>query len=354
MPDKRIRVLIVDVSASMRLLISHILSADSEIEVVESIPDILLARDGIASMHLDVICFNAAMAGRESTAALGDIVRSHRIAVVVLGSRTHPEWSSRYATFDPRYVHYLALAGASAYGTDPETSVIVACVKAAARRARGDRPRATADAAHGLRPVAAAGRMPRIGASRREVIAIGASTGGTQAIAEVLKCFPADAPGTVIVQHMPPGFTSTFAKHLNNAVEIEVKEAADGDEVRQGRALIAPAGHHMELVRRNGQLHASIIDTDPVNRHRPSVDVLFDSVAQVVGRSVVGAILTGMGNDGAAGMFRMHERGALTVAQDEASCVVFGMPREAIKLHGVDSVLPIDRIGRELIAMARR
>jgi two-component system chemotaxis response regulator CheB len=187
----------------------------------------------------------------------------------------------------------------------------------------------------------------------KDIIAIGASTGGTIAIAEVLRAFPLNAPATVIVQHMPPGFTKSFANHLNGQMKIEVREAEHGDRLRAGLALIAPGGHHMAVVQKAGGYQVEISATEPVNRHRPSVDVLFDSIARIGGARSVAAILTGMGADGADGLARLHDSGARTVAQDEKSCVVFGMPREAILRNAADFVLPLSQIGSQLIMMSR-
>jgi two-component system chemotaxis response regulator CheB len=180
--------------------------------------------------------------------------------------------------------------------------------------------------------------------STHKVIAIGASTGGTEALREVLQVLPADSPGIVVVQHMPETFTRSFAERLDSLCQIKVKEAADGDRILPGHALIARGNIHME-VRRSGAIYSvRLVDSPPVNRHRPSVDVLFDSCARYLGANAVGVILTGMGNDGARGMRAMHDAGAFTIAQDEASCVVFGMPKEAITAGGVDEILPLSRV----------
>jgi two-component system chemotaxis response regulator CheB len=189
---------------------------------------------------------------------------------------------------------------------------------------------------------------PALARTTDHVIAIGTSTGGTQALETVLSAMPDDSPGMVIVQHMPANFTRFFAERLDKLCQIHVREAADGDRVLPGTALIAPGGRHMRLVRSGAQYRVAVIDGPPVNRHRPSVDVLFQSVAQAAGRNALGVIMTGMGADGARGLLDMHRSGARTLAQDEASCVVFGMPREAIRLGGVDAELPLERIAAEL------
>jgi two-component system, chemotaxis family, protein-glutamate methylesterase/glutaminase len=184
------------------------------------------------------------------------------------------------------------------------------------------------------------------------IIAIGASTGGTEAIREVLIRMPESSPGIVVVQHIPAVFSLAFANRLNDLCKIRVKEAADGDRVLPGQVLIAPGNFHMTLKKRAGEYRVAVHDGERVCYQRPSVDVLFDSVAETAGADAIGAILTGMGADGAAGMLKMKRAGARTVAQDEASCVVFGMPREAIKMGAVDRVLPLDRIAGELMALS--
>jgi two-component system chemotaxis response regulator CheB len=185
-----------------------------------------------------------------------------------------------------------------------------------------------------------------------KVIAIGTSTGGTQALEAVLTKLPATVAGIVIVQHMPEKFTAMFAERLNGLCKLEVREAKNGDRVLAGRALIAPGARHMMLKRSGAQYYVEVVDGPVVNRHKPSVDVLFRSVAQVAGRNALGVIMTGMGDDGARGMKEMHEAGAQTVAEDESTCVVFGMPKVAIDMGGVDRIVPLDRIPQEIIAYA--
>jgi two-component system chemotaxis response regulator CheB len=186
-----------------------------------------------------------------------------------------------------------------------------------------------------------------------KVIAIGTSTGGTQALEAVLTKLPATTAGIVIVQHMPEKFTAMFAERLNGLCKLEVREAKHGDRVLPGRALIAPGARHMLLKRSGAQYYVEVVDGPVVNRHKPSVDVLFRSVAQVAGRNALGVIMTGMGDDGARGMKEMHDAGAQTVAEDESTCVVFGMPKVAIDMGGVDKIVPLDRIPQEIIAYAR-
>jgi two-component system chemotaxis response regulator CheB len=185
------------------------------------------------------------------------------------------------------------------------------------------------------------------------VVAIGTSTGGTQALEAVLTALPAACPGIVIVQHMPERFTALFAQRLDSLCRLEVREAKNGDRLTPGLALVAPGGRHMTLCRSGAQYCVEVSDGPPVNRHKPSVDVLFRSVARVAGRNALGVIMTGMGDDGAQGLKEMHDAGARTVAEDEASCVVFGMPKEAIKQGGVDHVVPLQQIPQEILAFGR-
>jgi two-component system chemotaxis response regulator CheB len=233
-------------------------------------------------------------------------------------------------------------------------------VKAAARARLDARPGARRPTPRPLEPgaklTADAVLPPPSGAAMARttemVVCIGASTGGTEALREVLQALPANAPGVVVVQHMPAGFTAAFAKRLNSLCEVEVKEAQHGDPVLRGHVLIAPGDKHLLLERQGARYQVAIKDGPPVSRHRPSVDVLFRSAARAAGRNAMGVIMTGMGDDGARGLREMHQAGALTAAQDEQSCVVFGMPAEAIKLGGVDDVLPLNGIAPWLIQRA--
>jgi two-component system chemotaxis response regulator CheB len=237
---------------------------------------------------------------------------------------------------------------------------IVSAVRAAAR-ANMRRVHTGATIAPNLRPKLTADAMLAAQAASSvamanttdKVIAIGTSTGGTQALEAVLTKLPAVTTGIVIVQHMPEKFTAMFAERLNNLCKIEVREAKDGDRVIPGRALIAPGGMHMMLKRSGAQYYVAVADGPVVNRHKPSVDVLFRSVAQIAGRNALGVIMTGMGDDGARGMKEMHDAGAQTVAEDESTCVVFGMPKVAIDMGGVDRIVPLDKIPQEIISYGK-
>jgi two-component system chemotaxis response regulator CheB len=240
-------------------------------------------------------------------------------------------------------------AGTSALGDEIITKVRIAARARVSRRAG----QALTSAAPELRESAAPQwQGAAFAEATHRVMCIGASTGGTEALRVVLAAMPSDAPGIVIVQHMPEHFTTSFAKRLNDLCRITVREAADGDRVVPGVALIAPGNRHMRLRRSGAEYRVSVSQEEPVNRHRPSVDVLFESCAQALGPNAIAAMLTGMGNDGARGMKLMHDAGARTIAQDEASCVVFGMPREAIEAGGVDEVLPLEAISGAMLRLA--
>ncbi len=347
MSQPKTRVLIVDDSAAIRQLLTTILSSDPSIEVVGTASDPYFAREKILKLQPDVLTLDVEMPRMDGLTFLEKLMHGHPMPVVMVSSLTQRGCDITLRALELGAVDFFpkptidTLAGVAG-GAD----LIVEKVKAAAR-ARIQPRRASASPT----PV----RIPRpsAGASAyrltHQIIAIGASTGGTEAIREVLTAMPAAAPGIVVVQHMPPGFTASFAQRLNGLCAIEVKEAADGDRVQPGRALIAPGDFQTSLVRSGAEYFVRVAYGPPVNRHRPSVDVLFNSCAEQAGKNVVAAILTGMGDDGARGMRCMRNAGARTIAQDEATCVVFGMPKEAIAHGGAEFVLPLPRIARELV-----
>jgi two-component system chemotaxis response regulator CheB len=237
-------------------------------------------------------------------------------------------------------------------GADDIVSAVRAAAKANVRRLAGGSAAAAKLSADAVLAIDRHPPLAALGKTTDAVVAIGTSTGGTQALETVLTALPAVCTGIVVVQHMPEMFTAMFAERLDGLCAIEVREARNGDRVIPGRALIAPGGRHMMLKRSGAQYVVDVIDGPLVNRHRPSVDVLFRSVAQVAGGNALGIIMTGMGDDGARGMKEMHDAGARTVAEAESTCIVFGMPKEAIKLGGVDKILPLDQIPREIVAFA--
>jgi two-component system chemotaxis response regulator CheB len=342
---KKKRVLIVDDSAAMRQLLSAILKTDPSIEVVGVAGDPFIARDKIKSLAPDVITLDVEMPRMDGLTFLEKLMRAHPMPVVMISSLTQRGCETTLRALELGAVDFVAKPQVDTLdGVRSAAEEIIGKVKAAADA------RVCALKSQLGEP----SRLPAVHSLSltHKVIAIGASTGGTEAIREILVALPANSPGVVVVQHMPPGFTRSFAERLNGLCEIRVKEAADGDRILQGHALIAPGDYHTSIVQSGAVSSVSVTQTQPVNRHRPSVDVLFDSCSRELGPNVVGAILTGMGADGAEGMRRMREAGARTIAQDRDSCVVFGMPKEAIAAGGAEFILPLDRIAEKLLDLA--
>jgi two-component system chemotaxis response regulator CheB len=354
MSAPRIRVLIVDDSAVVRQTLSEVLSSDPEIEVIGTAGDPFAAADRIAVQVPDVITLDIEMPRMDGLTFLRKIMSQHPIPVVICSSLAEDKAQSTLKALEYGAVEIIAKPrfGARQFLED---SRIVFCeaVKAAAaahlhllRPSHAVEPRLTADAI--LSPATRA-----MLETTEKVVVIGASTGGTEALKTLLEALPADSPGIVIVQHMPELFTCAFAKRLDSLCSITVKEAETNDTVLRGRALIAPGNRHT-LIKRSGARYFVEIKEGPlVSRHRPSVDVLFRSAARYAGQNAVGVILTGMGDDGARGMLEMKKTGAMTIAQDEASCVVFGMPKEAIKYGAVNKVLPLQAVAGAILVYAR-
>lgn len=338
------KVLIVDDSALMRQLLTEILSRDPSIEVVGVAPDPIVAMDKIERLKPDVLTLDVEMPRMDGLQFLERLSATRPMPVVMVSSLTERGAQTTLRALELGAVDFVTKpsldlkAGVGTLATE-----IVDKIKAAAT-ARVGRRRAAC-----VRPASVAAPQPMIKTTHK-VIAIGASTGGTEALYALLTALPADAPGIVIVQHMPPGFTSSFAQRLNAACAIRVAEARDRDRILPGHALIAPGDYHMKVVRDGANFVVRVGKAPPVNRFRPSVDVLFHSCAAQLGHNCVGVILTGMGYDGAAGMLAMREAGCYTIAQDEASCVVFGMPKEAIARGGVREVVPLERIPLQMLA----
>ncbi|TRL39058.1 protein-glutamate methylesterase/protein-glutamine glutaminase [Rhizobium straminoryzae] len=353
------RVLIVDDSASIRQALTMLLSEDPEIEVIGVAPDPFVAARKIREEIPDVITLDVEMPQMDGITFLRKVMSQHPIPVVMCSSLTEEGSETLMQALEAGAVDIIqkpkiGAADHLAESAERVRSVVKAAAKARLGKMRRFRPKdsppakLTADAV--LPP-------PKVGAMAKTtemVVCIGASTGGTEALREFLEALPANAPGIVIVQHMPEKFTAAFAKRLNGLCEVEVKEAEDGDPVLRGHVLIAPGDRHMLLERRGARYHVSVRSGPLVSRHRPSVDVLFRSAARSAGSNAMGVIMTGMGDDGARGMLEMHEAGAFTVAQDEASSVVFGMPKEAIARGGVDRIVPLDHIALEVMAADRR
>ncbi|WP_395702311.1 chemotaxis response regulator protein-glutamate methylesterase [Aquabacterium sp.] len=355
-----IQVMIVDDSAVVRQVLGALLAAAPGIEVLHAVADPLLAMERMKSAWPDVIVLDVEMPRMDGITFLRKIMAERPTPVVICSTLTERGAKTSVEALS---------AGAVAIVTKPKldlkrflqdsASELVQAVKAAARANVGrlaPRPPTAAPAgptqsADVILPAAPMAAPRAMAQTTEQVVAIGTSTGGTQALEQVLTALPRVSPAIVIVQHMPEKFTAAFAQRLDQLCAIEVKEAQSNDRVRPGRALIAPGGRHL-LLRRNGaQYFVEVVDGPPVSRHRPSVDVLFRSVARCAGANALGIIMTGMGDDGAAGLLEMREAGARTVAQDEASCVVYGMPREAVKRGAVERSVPLAAIDREILAL---
>jgi len=337
-----IKVIIVDDSAVVRKVMSDELSVYEDIQIVGTAVDPYVARDKIVKLKPDVITLDLEMPRMDGLSFLAKLMKYYSMPVVVLSSLTPKNSETALKALDLGAVEVLCKPGA-AYSTRNISKTLVHAIRAAAS-ARIDRnvaQRQSQDDTH------QAARLLK--KTTNKVLAIGASTGGTKAIESVLTNLPATAPGTVIVQHMPENFTTSFAKRLNEICQMQVREARGGDHVAPGLALIAPGNSHMLLQRKGGNYLVKIKDGPRVHYQRPSIDVLFQSVALHAGRNAIGVILTGMGADGAKGMLAMHNNGAFTVAQNEASCVVFGMPKEAIKMGAADKIVSLTNIPRTIL-----
>jgi two-component system chemotaxis response regulator CheB len=337
------KILVVDDSAVVRQALTAILSAAGM--RVEVAADPIFAAQKIERERPDAIVLDLEMPRMDGLTFLRQLMgRPEPIPVVICSSLAEAGSSVALQAMDDGAVAIVAKprVGLKGFLEDSATRLIDAVRGAAHVRVR--RRAAAPDARHDVGEVVPAKPARTLASTTHKVVAIGASTGGTEALRVVLEAMPPDAPGIAVVQHMPEAYTAAFARRLDELCRIEVKEAVHGDRLVPGRALIAPGNHHL-AVRRSGALYfAEVLDGPPVCRHRPSVDVLFRSAAQAAGANAVGVLLTGMGNDGAQGLLELHQTGAHTIAQDEATSVVFGMPKEAIALGGASEVLPLGRI----------
>lgn len=352
--SQKIKVLLVDDSAVVRQVLAALLSKDPSIEVIGSAPDPIFAMDKMNQNWPDVVVLDVEMPRMDGITFLKKIMSIRPTPVVICSTLTEKGAATS--------MQALA-AGAVAIVTKPKAGLknfleldegdIVQAVKAAAS-ANMRHVKAMTMPALGSKLTPPLKDLPTLSDQQTsssamtittdKLVAIGTSTGGTQALEVVLMQLNRTAPGIVVVQHMPEKFTAAFADRLNKICQLEVLEAKNGDRVIPGRALIAPGGKHMQVKRSGAQYHVEVIDGPPVNRHRPSVDVLFRSVAKCAGRNALGIIMTGMGDDGALGIRDMHDAGAETIAQDEKTCVVYGMPKEAVKLGAIDKIIPLTNI----------
>jgi two-component system, chemotaxis family, protein-glutamate methylesterase/glutaminase len=350
-----IKVYVVDDSAVVRQTLAQLLAGIADVELIGSAPNPLVAIEAMRKMRPDVLLLDIEMPGMDGLTFLRQLMSTDPIPTVIC---------STLGTEGSRVALDALAAGAVAVLAKPQFGLkqhleesrqeMIQTLKAAAR----SRPRARAGAVPapatklGLQRPAASGTVHALAVNKPVVI--GSSTGGTQALEVVLTALPADAPGIAITQHMPEKFTAMYAARLDGLCAMRVREARDGDRLERGLVLIAPGGRHMQLRRAAGQYYMTVVDGPPVNRHKPSVDVLFRSAADCAGSNALGIILTGMGDDGARGMKTLHDGGARTIAQNEETCVVFGMPKEAIKLQAVDEILPLESIARAILQFDAR
>ncbi len=356
MPDvKPIRVLIVDDSALVRRILSELLASDPGVEVVGTASDAFMARDKIKALSPDVLTLDVEMPKMDGVTFLRNLMRLRPMPVVMVSSLTEHGAEITLDALSVGAVDYLPKPKIDLAATlaDYREELLARIRMAAAARVRRYEPRVAMNVVPSLSTDAVlAPGVPLNFRTTDRIIAIGASTGGTEAIKEVLIELPADTPGVVITQHIPKTFSTAFAKRMNNCCPMTVCEAEDGQQVLPGHVYIAPGDQHLLLVR-NGARYVCRLDAgQPVNRHKPSVDVLFRSVAQQAGRNAIGVILTGMGKDGALGLKEMRDAGCPTIAQDEATSVVWGMPGEAVHVGAAAEVLPLQQIARRIRSLA--
>ncbi|MFN4120623.1 chemotaxis response regulator protein-glutamate methylesterase [Acidovorax sp.] len=354
--SRKIRVIVVDDSALVRSLLSEIINRQRDMECIGTANDPLIAREMIRELNPDVITLDVEMPRMDGIDFLGRLMRLRPMPVLMISTLTERGAEVTMKALELGAVDFVAKPRVGlASGLNELAAQIVDKIRVAAvAQVRRAPVREAAPAGHpgaGGAAVPATTLLGRL--STEKLICIGASTGGTEAIKEVLVHMPADSPAIVITQHMPPGFTTSFAARLNGLCQITVKEAVNGERILPGHAYIAPGGTQFRVARSGANYVAVVDDGPPVNRHKPSVEVLFKSAAAVVGRNAFGVMLTGMGNDGAAAMREMKDAGSYNYVQDEATCIVFGMPREAIAHGAADEVLPLGQIAPALITRLR-
>lgn len=346
----RIRVLVVDDSALMRQVLGNLLARDPSIEVVGAASDPYVARDKIRALRPDVLTLDVEMPRMDGLSFLEKLMRAHPMPVVMVSSLTEAGCDTTLRALELGAVEFVTKPKLDLRERLPEVAgEVIAKIKAAAIAKL--QPRAAAPARAAARPAPAA-RTAML-RTTQQIVAVGASTGGTEALRELLTELPADCPAVVVVQHMPEKFTRAFADRLDGLCTVRVKEAEEGDRVLPGHVLIAPGSHHMRLAREGATYLVRLSTDPPVNQHRPSVDALFHSCADAAGANAVGILMTGMGDDGARGLLAMRSAGARTLAQDEATSVVFGMPKAAVDLGAAERVLPLGRLAEAALELAR-
>lgn len=339
-----IKVLVIDDSAMIRKVFTQELSKDPEIEVVGTAPDPIIGRDKIVQLRPDVITLDIEMPRMDGLTFLEKLMTHYPMPVVVVSSLAKKGGDVALKAIELGAVEVVSKPG-SAYSVGDMSEQLIEKVKAAAKVKTFRKPMASNQRDnHQAAPLAAMSVK-----TTNKIIAIGASTGGTDALREVLQKFPQNSPPIVIVQHMPQNFTKAFADRLNQICQIQVKEAVEGEYLSTGKALIAPGNKHMEIRRSGVNYYVTLLDGPMVFHQRPAVEMLFDSVAKFAGKNAVGAILTGMGKDGAQGLLNMRKAGASTIAQDERTCIVFGMPKEAIDLGAAQVVKPLQSITQTIL-----
>ena len=353
----KIRVLIVDDSAVVRQSLTQIINSDPNLEVIDTASDPYVAATKISKEVPDVITLDIEMPRMDGLTFLKKIMSQHPIPVVIISSLTAKGTETGMRALESGAVEIITKPEMYSKDFIHESKIRICEAIKGAAHAKVKRkmkvapsiqvlPKYSADAV--LAPVTKHSMIK----TTDLVVAVGASTGGTEALTSFLKVLPPNSPGIIIVQHMPEMFTRSFAERLNDLCKITVKEASNGDTVIRGRALIAPGNFHVLLKRSGAKYYVEVKDGPFVNRHRPSVDVLFRSTAKYAGANAIGIIMTGMGDDGAKGLLEMKEAGAKTIAQDEKSCIVFGMPKEAIKINAADKILPLDKIAPYMVSIA--
>ncbi len=339
----KVKVLIVDDSAIVRKILSNQLNQHHGIEVIGTAPDPYIARDKIVALEPDVLTLDVEMPRMDGVTFLRKLMKHHPMPVIILSSLTPKGGKTAMEALAAGAVEVMSKPG-PAYTVGEACKDLVEKIKAASR--------ARVKKSTTIRSTIPHKRL-HMAETTNKIFAVGASTGGVQALSHLLAALPANAPGTLVVQHMPAQFTTSFAERLNNDCAVNVTEARNGDHVIPGRVLIAPGGLHMLLQRSGANYYVTVKDGPLVCRQKPSVEVLFNSVAKYAATNAIGAILTGMGNDGAGGLLNMRQSGAHTIAQDEASSVVFGMPKEAIDRGAAEKIVPLSDIAKTLINFAQ-
>lgn len=342
----KVRVLIVDDSAVIRKLLEKIFQSSPDIEVVGTAADPYIARDKLVALKPDVMTLDIEMPRMDGISFLEKVMQHFPTRTIIFSSLAKTGSETYFKALEAGAIEVLEKPSIDVSQTlETLSRSLVEKVKEVAKaRIRPSTPRPMTS------QVAKPAATSSLARTTHQLLAIASSTGGTEALKTFLSGMPPDIPGTLVVQHMPPGFTKTFADNLNNMFPFEVKEAEDGDQVVPGRVLIAPGNYHMEIERSGAYYHVKLHQLPPLHSVRPAADYMMKSVAKYVGKNATGVVLTGMGKDGAEGLKAMHEAGAFTIAQNEETCVVFGMPAAAIALGGVDKVMPLEKIAAEVMS----